>query len=45
MAKKVVLKKAIKRKAGHMYFVSKGGDVVETKMNRKGGKKGRKVCR
>jgi len=35
----------IKRKPGHLYFVSKGGELREAKMNKKGGKRGRKVCR
>jgi hypothetical protein len=41
--KKVVAK--ITRKKGSMYYVNKAGQVIETKLNRKGGKKGRKVCR
>lgn len=48
MAKKrVIVKNAIpaeKRKSGELYYV-KDGDVIAVKANRKGGKKGRKVCR
>jgi hypothetical protein len=40
----IVAKKVVKRKAGYMYFVDGQGNVGEAKMNRKGGKKGRKVC-
>jgi hypothetical protein len=40
----VVAKKAVTRKKGYLYFVDADGSVRETKMNRKGGKKGRKVC-
>lgn len=45
MAKKIVVKKAVTRKKGMLYFVDGSGNVVETKMNRKGGKKGRHVCK
>lgn len=41
---KIVAKKAVKRKPGYLYFVDGDGNVKVTKMNRKGGKKGRKVC-
>ena len=40
----IVAKKAVKSKPGYLYFVDADGNVKETKMNRKGGKKGRKVC-
>jgi hypothetical protein len=40
----VVAKTSVKRKSGYLYFVDADGNVRETKMNRKGGKKGRKVC-
>jgi hypothetical protein len=40
----VVSKQKITRKKGYLYFVDGTGNVRETKMNRKGGKKGRKVC-
>lgn len=43
--KKIVAKKVITRKPGKLYFIDKSGNVVETSMNRKGGKKGRKVCK
>lgn len=35
----------ITRKKGRMYFVKGNGDVMETTMNRKGGKKGRHYCK
>lgn len=35
----------IDRKAGKLYFVKKNGDVMETELNTKGGKKGRTVVR
>lgn len=41
----VVAKTAVKRKSGYLYFVDGEGNVRESKMNRKGGKPGRKVCR
>lgn len=44
MAGKIVASKAVSRKKGYLYFVDGNGNVRETKMNRKGGKKGRKVC-
>ena len=44
MAGTIVAKKAVKRRAGYLYFVDGDGNVKESKMNRKGGKKGRKVC-
>jgi hypothetical protein len=40
----VVAKTSVKRKSGYLYFVDADGNVRETKINRKGGKKGRKVC-
>ncbi len=40
----VVAKAAVNRKKGMLYFVDASGNVRETKMNRKGGTKGRKVC-
>jgi hypothetical protein len=46
MAKgKIIAPKAVKREKGKMYFIDGSGNVRETKMNRKGGKKGRHVCR
>lgn len=44
MAGTIVAKNAVKRKSGYLYFVDGNGNVKETKMNRKGGKKGRKTC-
>lgn len=41
---KVILKSAITRKPGYMYYLDGKGNVLEAKMNRKGGKKGRTVC-
>ena len=50
MAKKsskgrIVAEKVVKRKEGYLYFVDGKGNVKETKMNRKGAKRGHKVCR
>lgn len=47
---KIITKKAVDnasqlRKKGMMLFVDREGNVRVTKMNRKGGKRGRKVCR
>ena len=42
--KKVISKNAVTRRAGYLYYIDGNGSVVETKMNRKGGKKGRSVC-
>lgn len=42
---KIIAKKVITRKAGYLYYLDKQGNVHETKMNRKGGKKGRTVCK
>jgi hypothetical protein len=39
---KVILKNAIKRKAGHLYYVDGKGNVCEAKMAR-GGKKRKKA--
>ena len=44
MAKKILKKAVVKRQSGKLYFIDKAGNVCETSMNRKGGKKGRKVC-
>lgn len=41
---KVVARTGVKRKKGYFYFVDGKGDVRETKMKR-GGKKGRRVCK
>jgi len=35
MAKKIEVKKAVKREKGKLYFVDKNGNVVSTKMKRK----------
>ncbi len=40
----IVAKKVVTRKKGYLYFIDGEGNVKEAKMNRKGGKKGRKVC-
>lgn len=46
MAKgKVVAKNVVKRKQGYLYYVDGKGNVAETKMNRKGAKRGHKVCK
>lgn len=42
---KILVKSAVKRKPGTLYYVDGKGNVCETKMNRKGGKKGRQVCK
>ena len=39
---KVILKNAIKRKKGYLYYVDGAGNVMETKMAR-GGKRKKKV--
>jgi hypothetical protein len=44
MARKILAKKLVSRKKGKLYFIDGSGNVVETDMNRKGGKKGRTVC-
>jgi hypothetical protein len=41
---KVLLKNAIKRQKGKLYYIDGKGNVCESSMNRKGGKKGRKSC-
>ncbi len=46
MAKgKIIVKGAVKRKKGFMYFVDGDGNLRETARNTKGGKKGRTVCK
>lgn len=46
MAKgKVVKKNVVERRKGYLYFIDASGNVRESKMNTKGGKKGRKVCK
>lgn len=42
---KVVAKEVVDRKEGHLYFVDGVGNVRESKMNRKGAKRGHKVCK
>lgn len=42
---KVVIKKAVKREKGKLYFVAKNGDLMSATMNRRGGKRGRKSCK
>lgn len=44
MAKRIVLKKAVTRKPKKLYYIDAAGNVCESDMNRKGGKKGRKIC-
>ncbi len=39
---KVVVKKAVKRKPGHLYYVDGQGNVCEAKMARGGKKKAKK---
>lgn len=41
----IVAKNAVSRKKGKMYFVDGSGNVREVTMNRRGGKKGRHVCK
>ena len=43
--KTVIAKNVVDRRKGYMYFVNGAGDVVESKMNRSGGKSGRTVVR
>jgi hypothetical protein len=46
MAKgKIVSKAKVTRKKGHLYYVDGEGNVREAAMNRRGGKKGHKVCK
>lgn len=46
MAKgKIVSKGAVTREKGHLYCVDGQGNVREAKMNRRGAKKGHKVCK
>ena len=40
----IVKKSVVNRKKGYLYYIDGKGNVCEAKMNRKGGKKGRKVC-
>ncbi len=40
----IVAKGVVDRYEGYLYFVDGAGNVRESKMNRKGGKRGRKVC-
>jgi hypothetical protein len=44
MAGKVILKNAIKREKGKLYFLDKEGSIRETKMAR-GATKGHKTCK
>ena len=39
---KIILKNAVQRKKGYMYYIDKDGSVCEAEMNRKGRKKNRK---
>ncbi len=41
---KVLVKSAITRQKGKLYYIDAKGNVCEASMNRKGGKKGRKTC-
>ena len=41
---KIIVKKVIKRKPGHLYYVDGAGNVCEAKMAR-GGKKKKKVAK
>ena len=41
---KVLVKSAVKRQKGKLYYIDGKGNVCEASMNRKGGKKGRKSC-
>jgi len=42
---KVIVKKAIKRKPGHLYYVDAQGNVCEAKMARGGRKKKKKAVK
>ena len=42
---KVVAKNVVTRKPGMLYYVDKGGSVMEKGLNRSGGKVGRKICK
>ena len=42
---KIVAKEVVERKEGHLYFVDGNGNVRESKMNRRGAKKGHKTCK
>lgn len=42
---KIVAKGVVDRESGYLYFVDSQGNVRESKMNRKGGKRGRHVCK
>lgn len=39
---KIVLKKAVKRKQGYLYYIDKDGNICEAKMSKSGRKKKRK---
>jgi len=42
---KIVVRNAVKRKAGHLYYVDGSGNVCEAKMARGGRKKKKKVAK
>lgn len=42
---KIVAKNVVERKSGYLYYIDGKGNAVETKMNRKGAKKGHKSCK
>ena len=42
---KIILKKAITRKAGHLYYIDSAGNVCEAKMARGGKKKKKKAVK
>lgn len=44
MAKKILVRGAVKRQKNKLYYIDGSGNVCEATMNRKGGKKGRSVC-
>ena len=41
---KILVKSAVTRQKGKLYYIDAKGNVCEASMNRKGGKKGRSVC-
>ena len=41
---KILVKSAVTRQKGKLYYIDGKGNVCEASMNRKGGKKGRSVC-
>ncbi len=42
---KIIVKKVIKRKPGHLYYIDGAGNVCEAKMARGGKRKGKKKAK